>query len=86
MSGLLDMAAGTLTGTGTVAGTSSCIIEWPYGWYGWPTQTVPGTYVAPAQPDQHTHYHFAQRLSDEDVDRIARRVAELLKPERKAKR
>ena len=54
----------------------SCIIEFPTTW-------------APApQPVQHTHYHFtpappvAPRLSDDDVERIAKRVAELLKDER----
>jgi hypothetical protein len=41
----------------------------------------PQNYVAP-QP--HTHYRFAapQRLSDEDVERIAKRVAELLREPR----
>lgn len=54
----------------------SCIVEIPGLW-------------PPVQPQpfqQHTHYHFTPtheaavpRLSDEDVERIARRVAELLK-------
>lgn len=35
-------------------------------------------------PQPHTHYHFAAppRLSDEDVERIAKRVAGLLKEPR----
>ena len=41
-----------------------------------------GQFRAPDAPVQHTHYHLATqpRLSDEDVERIAKRVAELLRP------
>lgn len=77
-------------GFGVVCGAAcapqTCIVEWPpQPWQ--PTVTpfvpvAPAPYVAPAIPQQHTHYHFTPlvpRLSDEDVERIAKRVAELLK-------
>lgn len=64
------------------AQAQACIINpWPWPW----PQTVPPqqpTWAPLQQPEQHTHYHFTpseQRLSDDDVERIARRVAELLK-------
>ncbi len=63
---------------GAVHVPSCCIIDWP------PPGPSP-TYVpmgpAPYVPPQHTHYHFAAPLglSDEDVERIAKRVAELLR-------
>ena len=51
----------------------SCIVESPW---------APAVFQQPAQ--QHTHYHMApailpSRLSDEDIERIAKRVVELLK-------
>lgn len=49
----------------------TCIVDWPL--VAWP----PVQQLAPA----HTHYHFTPappRLSDEDVERIAKRVAEML--------
>lgn len=63
--------------------TEACIIDpWPWQW----PQTVPPQSTWPPvptyqpSPEQHTHYHFTpQTLSDEDVERIAKRVAELLK-------
>ena len=58
------------------------IIEFPGpGYADWPTTVSPPP--KPPAPPQHMHYHFtpspAPRLSDEDVERIAKRVAELLK-------
>lgn len=53
----------------------SCIIDWHPQWV--PAVTP---YVAPVAPQQHAHYHFTPTpLSDADVDRIARRVAEILR-------
>lgn len=56
--------------------TSGCIIG-PGLIDQWPRPEAPAVPV-------HTHYHFsptapAPRLSDEDIERIAKRVAELLK-------
>jgi hypothetical protein len=57
----------------------NCIIDWPQNpWQPWGNPTAP-TVV----PLQHTHYHFTPltptpTLSDADVERIAKRVAELL--------
>ncbi len=50
----------------------TCIVDWP-----WQPFAPAG---APIVPLQHTHYHFTPTsLSDTDVERIAKRVAELLK-------
>lgn len=58
----------------------SCIIgDWP--WQPFPTYPVAPVVVPYVAPQPHTHYHFTAppRLSDEDVEHIARRVAELLR-------
>ena len=66
----------------------SCIIDpwprqWPHTVCPEPQWPVP-TYNLP-QPAQHTHYHFTPNpqpqlpLTDYDVERIAKRLAELLK-------
>ncbi len=63
---------------GDGAGIQSCIVDWPTTpWQPWISPHVP---VSPMVPLQHTHYHFTPApLSDADVDRIAKRVVELLK-------
>jgi hypothetical protein len=61
---------------------TNCIVDpWPWQWT--PTCPPQPTYTPLLQP-QHTHYHFMPypqetKLSDEDAERIAKRVAELLK-------
>ena len=58
----------------------SCIVE-PINWTPWiQPATVPVPMVVPVVMPGHTHYHFTPvPLSDADVDRIAKRVAEILK-------
>jgi len=79
------VAFGNLCGGAVQAGAMTCIID-PFN--PWPGH-LPTFNPAPYQPlpaDQHTHYHFApvpQKLTDEDVERIARRVVELLREESK---
>lgn len=51
----------------------NCIIDWPQAWHPAPAQTVVQNYTfVPSSP----------RLSDEDVERIAKRVVELLEEKR----
>ncbi len=80
---------------GNVAGAAApgvtvqnCIVDWPQQWpWNPPTWVNPPTWIsphapamAPVVPLQHTHYHFTPApLSDADVERIAKRVAELIK-------
>ncbi len=70
----------TVAANNTACAPVSCIIDWP------PAGPLPAFMpaAAPAVLPAHTHYHFAppQRLSDEDVERIAKRVAELLREPR----
>ena len=57
----------------------ACGDPWPGNnpWQPW-VQSIP--YTAPVAPLQYTHYHFTPApLSDADVERIAKRVAELLR-------
>lgn len=69
---------GTAVCAGAV-GVQACVVDY-YGTWPWQQQ---GTYQPVALPEQHTHYHFTPAqpapLSDADIERIARRVAELLK-------
>lgn len=67
----------SVVGAGALPQVQACIVDWPQYWPSYPLPTVPAAAYTP--PEQHTHYHFAQPLSDADVERIARRVAELLK-------
>lgn len=65
-----------------VGETKACIIDWPPLPFGQPLvtpDTTPPYVPPPVQP--HTHYHFERpaQLSDADVERIAKRVAELLR-------
>jgi hypothetical protein len=68
---------------GNVAGAAApgvtvqnCIVDWPTTpWQPWVNPAM-----APVVPLQHTHYHFTPApLLDADVERIAKRVAELIK-------
>jgi hypothetical protein len=59
----------------------ACIIDLTPNWIPAESPWREPTYQYPP-PAQHTHYHYAANpapLSDADVERIARRVAELLK-------
>jgi len=74
---------GNVCGGVVQACAMTCIIDPFNPWPGYKPTYVPPTYVpiGPA-PNHHTHYHFSpvpQKLSDEDVERIARRVAEILR-------
>lgn len=81
---------GVLEGGGTMMTTPSVVcgggvpdaaLQW------WQSQHVGNPFLADPTPGfgtailplAHTHYHFTPRLGDEDVERIAKRVVELLK-------
>jgi hypothetical protein len=77
--GILDFCFWQTT-VGAGALPQNCFIDWP------PPELSP-TFVPVAPdvaPQPHRHYHFApaQHLSDEDVERIAKRVADLLREPR----
>lgn len=58
----------------------ACIVD-PFP-YPWPQPTYIPPVLVPVQPYVITtapHYHFTTGLSDTDIDRIARRVAEILR-------
>lgn len=70
---ILDRAKfGTVCGGG-VNVPQNCIVDWPQ----FDPMQVPTLEPATASP--HTHYHFGPKLSDDDVERIAKRVVELMR-------
>lgn len=58
---------------GAVCAPMNCIIDWP------PNPWAPGFVpVAPAQPATHFHFTPAPQISDADVERIAKRAADII--------
>jgi hypothetical protein len=75
---VVELTCGTWNGPVDVD-VQSCIVDWPQWseWDAWrvqPYQSLPITFIQAPEP---------LRLSDEDVDRIARRVVEFLEQSRK---
>ena len=62
-------------------GVQSCIVgPWPFPTHDGPVYPAAPTLAPSPQPTY--HYHFTAPLSDADVDRIARRVVELLREDK----
>lgn len=73
--GNLPTSLGGAVWTGEI---KACNIDWPPPWQPWITPTVAPHSPLIAAPV--AHYQFTPAtLSDEDVDRIARRVVELIR-------